>query len=72
MREFLTFKSGKFYFSEQYDSTQIDSLLTKSHRAERNNSGFAYSSRDSITDSAGHHVQLYRRDRRNRGEPNTK
>ncbi|MGW8159206.1 MAG: Fic family protein [Desulfoprunum sp.] len=29
MREFLTFKSGKFYFSEQYDSTQIDNLLTK-------------------------------------------
>jgi Fic family protein len=29
MREFLTFKSGKFYFSEEYDSSQIDSLLVR-------------------------------------------
>lgn len=29
MKEFLTFKSGKFYFSEKYDSSQIDSLLTR-------------------------------------------
>ena len=29
MREFLTFKSGKFYFNEKYDSSQIDSLLAK-------------------------------------------
>lgn len=29
MRDFLTFKSGKFYFSEKYDSAQIDNLLTR-------------------------------------------
>jgi Fic family protein len=29
MREFLTFKSGKFYFNEKYDSSQIDSLLIR-------------------------------------------
>lgn len=29
MREFLTFKSGKFYFNEKYDSSQIDSLLVR-------------------------------------------
>jgi Fic family protein len=29
MRDFLTFKSGKFYFSEKYDSSQIDSLLVR-------------------------------------------
>ena len=27
MKEFLTFKSGKFYFNENYDSSQIDNLL---------------------------------------------
>jgi Fic family protein len=27
MRDFLTFKSGKFYFSEQYDHTRISGLL---------------------------------------------
>ena len=29
MREFLTYKSGKFYFSDHYDAAQIDSLLAK-------------------------------------------
>lgn len=29
MREFLTFKSGKFYFSEDYEASQIDSLLVR-------------------------------------------
>lgn len=29
MKEFLTFKSGKFYFNENYDSSQIDRLLIK-------------------------------------------
>lgn len=29
MKEFLTFKSGKFYFNEQYDASQIDSLLIR-------------------------------------------
>lgn len=29
MRDFLTFKSGKFYFNEKYDSAQIDNLLTR-------------------------------------------
>lgn len=29
MREFLTFKSGKFYFSEKYDSSQIERLLVR-------------------------------------------
>ena len=29
MKEFLTFKSGKFYFNEKYDSSQIDSLLVR-------------------------------------------
>jgi Fic family protein len=29
MREVLTFKSGKFYFNEKYDSSQIDSLLVR-------------------------------------------
>jgi Fic family protein len=29
MREFLTFKSGKFYFSEKYDTSQIESLLAR-------------------------------------------
>ena len=29
MRDFLTFKSGKFYFNEKYDSSQIDNLLIR-------------------------------------------
>jgi len=29
VREFLTFKSGKFYFNEKYDFSQIDSLLVR-------------------------------------------
>ena len=29
MKEFLTFKSGKFYFNENYDASQIDRLLIK-------------------------------------------
>lgn len=29
MRDFLTFKSGKFYFSEKYDPAQIDTLLVR-------------------------------------------
>ncbi|MCI5121133.1 MAG: Fic family protein [Candidatus Electrothrix sp. AUS4] len=29
MKEFLTFKSGKFYFNHAYDTTQIDSLLVR-------------------------------------------
>ena len=29
MKEFLTFKSGKFYFNEKYDAAQIDNLLIK-------------------------------------------
>lgn len=29
MKDFLTFKSGKFYFNEKYDSSQIDHLLIK-------------------------------------------
>ncbi len=29
MKEFLTFKSGKFYFSDHYDMAQIEGLLTK-------------------------------------------
>ncbi len=29
MRDFLTFKSGKFYFNEVYDFSQIDSLLVR-------------------------------------------
>jgi len=29
VREFLTLKSGKFYFSAKYDSAQIDSLLVR-------------------------------------------
>jgi Fic family protein len=29
MREFLTFKSGKFYFNENYDRLQVDNLLTR-------------------------------------------
>ena len=29
MKEFLTFKSGKFYFNKKYDSSQIDSLLVR-------------------------------------------
>ena len=33
MREFLTFKSGKFYFNEKYDSSQIDPLLGSPYRA---------------------------------------
>ncbi len=31
MREFLTFKSGKFYFSEKYDPSQIDNLLVRAN-----------------------------------------
>lgn len=29
MKEFLTFKSGKFYFSDKYDSSQVDNLLVR-------------------------------------------
>lgn len=29
MKEFLTFKSGKFYFNENYDASQIDNLLIR-------------------------------------------
>ncbi|MCI5145695.1 MAG: Fic family protein [Candidatus Electrothrix sp. AR3] len=29
MKEFLTFKSGKFYFNEEYDAFQIDNLLVR-------------------------------------------
>lgn len=29
MKEFFTFKSGKFYFNEKYDAAQIDNLLIK-------------------------------------------
>lgn len=29
MREFLTFKSGKFYFNENYDASQIDNLWVR-------------------------------------------
>jgi Fic family protein len=29
MKKFLTFKSGKFYFNEEYDSSQIESLLIR-------------------------------------------
>ena len=29
MREFLTFKSGKFYFNEEYDTSQIERLLVR-------------------------------------------
>lgn len=29
MKDFLTFKSGKFYFNEKYDSSQVDSLLMR-------------------------------------------
>ena len=29
MRDFLTFKSGKFYFNEEYDSSPIDNLLVR-------------------------------------------
>jgi len=29
MKEFLTFKSGKFYFNEEYDASQIDNLLVR-------------------------------------------
>ena len=31
MKEFLTFKSGKFYFSELYDGSQIESLLVRAN-----------------------------------------
>jgi Fic family protein len=29
MKAFLTFKSGKFYFNEEYDASQIDNLLVR-------------------------------------------
>ncbi|WP_339136950.1 MAG: Fic family protein [Candidatus Electrothrix sp. GW3-4] len=29
MKEFLTFKSGKFYFNHEYDATQVESLLVR-------------------------------------------
>lgn len=29
MKEFLTFKSGKFYFNEEHDASQIDNLLVR-------------------------------------------
>lgn len=31
MKSFLTFKSGKFYFSEHYDASQIDRLLVRAN-----------------------------------------